>query len=232
MKIAICDDEEVFLRKLQSELNNMLSGTDFLIDCYTSGNSLLSSYTERKYDIVIHDIEMKGMNGIETAEKIRLTDRYVTIAFLTSYEEFAIAGYNVKAERYILKQQPEFMYEEQLKGLINDYSQNHKKFSYSNNNVAFSILLSDIVFFEVFNRSITIHTVEEEYTYYGKLSELVETYKDDGFIKVGKSYLINAAFIKIIKKNDIQLKTGQTIELGRKVKNQVVEEYFNYLSGK
>ena len=73
----------------------------------------------------------------------------VTIAFLTSYEDFAIEGYNVKAERYILKQQPDHMYQEQLRGLFNEYSQNHKKFNYGNNNSAFSVRLSDIIFFEV-----------------------------------------------------------------------------------
>lgn len=232
MKIAICDDEEVFLNKLKSELSKMLVHTDYLIDCYTNGRELLAAYSEKKYDILILDIEMEGLNGIDTAKKIRLTDRVVTIAFLTSYEEFAIAGYNVKAERYILKHQPEFMYREQLKGLIYDYSQNHKRFLFSNNNTSFSLGLSDIIFFEVFNRNITIHTVDSEYTYYGKLSDLVDMYKNDGFIKVGKSYLINASYIKIIKKNDIILKTGQTLELGRKNKSQVIEEYFNYLSGK
>ena len=232
MKIAICDDEEIFLNKLHKHLSSILNYEECTIDKFSGGNALLSSFTKYKYDIIILDIEMNGLNGIETAEKIRGVDRNVTIAFLTSHEDFAIQGYNVKAERYILKQQPDYMYQEQIKGLFNDYNQNHKKFRFSNNNSAFSAFLSDIIYFEVFNRQIVVHTLDQNYTIYGNLSELENEYRYDGFIKVGKSFLINAAFIKFIDKNNIILKNGKTLLLGRTIKNQVVEEYLNYLSGK
>ena len=92
------------------------------------------------------------------------------------------------------------MYQEQLRGLFNEYSQNHKKFNYGNNNSAFSVRLSDIIFFEVYNRKIVVHTMERDFEFYGKLSELNENYKSDGFIKIGKSHLINVGYIKFIEK--------------------------------
>ena len=231
MKIAICDDEKSFLKILHNQLCELFKDKKYTIECFSSGDSLIASFTTGKYDIIILDIEMDGLNGIETAKEIRNTDRNVTIAFLTSYEDFAIEGYSVKAERYILKHQPDYMYQEQLKGLFNEYNQNHKSFNYSNNNSAFSARLSDIVFFEVYNRKIVVHTIEQDFTFYGKLIELYEQYKNDGFIKVGKSHLINAGFIKFIEKNDSVLSNGTKILLGRSIKNQVVEEYLNYLSG-
>lgn len=232
MKIAICDDEEIFLCRLHKHLLSILEDEKCVIDRYTSGNSLLDTFFANKYDIIILDIEMDGLNGIETAKEIRNVDRSVTIAFLTSYETFAIEGYDVKAERYILKQQPDYMYREQIKGLFNDYNQKHRKFSFSNNNSAFSARLSDITYFEVFKRQIVVHTLEQVFTFYGKISELENEYKCDGFIKVGKSFLINAAYIKFIDKNKVIMKNGKTFLLGRTIKNQVVEEYLNYLSGK
>ena len=232
LKIAICDDEELFLNRLYDHLITILEDEQNNIDRYTCGEALLDSFCANKYDIIILDIEMTGLNGIETAKEIRTVDRNVIIAFLTSYEDFAIEGYNVKAERYILKQQPDYMYREQIKGLFNDYNQNHRKFRYSNNNSAFSARLSDIIYFEVYNRQIVVHTSEQEFTFYGKLSDLENEYRCDGFIKVGKSYLINAAYIRFIDGNDIIMKNGQSFLMGRTVKNQVIEEYLNYLSGK
>ncbi len=232
LKIAICDDEDLFLNRLYDQLINILEDEQNNIDRYSCGEALLDSFCANKYDIIILDIEMDGLNGIETAKEIRNIDRNVTIAFLTSYEDFAIDGYKVKAERYILKQQPEYMYHEQIKGLFNEYNQNHKKFRYSNNNSAFSARLSDIIYFEVYNRQIIVHTLEQEFKFYGKLSDLENEYKDDGFIRVGKSFLINAAYIKFIDGNDVILKSGKKFLLGRTVKNQVIEEYLNYLSGK
>lgn len=232
LKIAICDDEEIFLNRLYDHLTDISEDETNNIDRYTSGEALLDSFCANKYDIIILDIEMTGLNGIETANEIRNVDRNVIIAFLTSYEDFAIEGYKVKAERYILKQQPDYMYREQIKGLFNDYYQDHKKFKYSNNNSAFSARLSDIAYFEVYNRQIVVHTMEQEFTFYGKISDLESEYKCDGFIKVGKSFLINAAYIKFIDGNDIIMKNGQSFLMGRTVKKQVIEEYLNYLSGK
>lgn len=232
LKIAVCDDEMLFLKTLKKQISEIILDDNYSIFEFFSGEQLIETFQREKFDILILDIEMDGINGIETARKIRAIDRSVTIAFLTSHENFAIQGYEVNAERYILKQQPEYMYREQLVALFMDYNQNHKRFNYSKSGKAFSVKVSDIIYFEVLNRKITLHSLNGDFDYYGKISELDNEYRNDGFIKVGKSYLINVAHIKFIDKNDIILKDGTTILLGRNIKNQVVEEYLNYLSGK
>lgn len=232
LKIAVCDDEMLFLKTLKKQISEILPDNNYSILEFFSGEQLIESFQREKFDIVILDIEMDGINGIETAKMIRAIDRSVTIAFLTSHETFAIQGYEVNAERYILKQQPEYMYREQLTALFMDYNQNHKRFKYSKSGKVFSVKVSDIIYFEVLNRKITLHSLNGDFDYYGKISEVENEYQNDGFIKVGKSYLINIAHIKFIDKNDIILKNDTKILLGRNIKNQIVEEYLNYLSGK
>ncbi len=105
MRIAICDDEKTFLVKLKKDISDILNGSDYELAEFQSGESLLFAYNEQKYDIIILDIEMNGINGLDTAREIRRCDRSAVMAFLTSYESFAVQGYEVKAERYILKQQ-------------------------------------------------------------------------------------------------------------------------------
>lgn len=232
MNIAICDDEITFLNKLQKQILTILKYEQCHIDQYSSGNNLLELFSPNKYDIIILDIEMNGLTGIETAKKIRDVDRDVTIAFLTSYEDFAIEGYSVKAERYILKNQPVNMYREQLTSLFNEYNQKHQRFNYNSGSKVFSEKLSDITYFEVFNRIIIVHTFDETFKFYGKISELESEYKEKGFMKIGKSYLVNVVNIKFISANEVHMKDGNTIFIGRSIKNQVVEEYMNYLSGR
>ena len=221
MKIAVCDDEMLFLKTLKKQISEIISDDNYSVFEFFSGEQLIESFQREKFDIVILDIEMDGINGIETARKIRDIDRSVTIAFLTNHENFSIQGYDVDAKRYI-----------QLVALFKDYNQNHKRLNYNKNGKAFSVKVSDIIYFEVLNRKITLHSLNGDYDYYGKISELDNEYRNDGFIKVGKSYLINVAHIKFIDKNDVILKDGTTILLGRNIKNQVVDEYLNYLSGK
>ena len=235
MRIAVCDDEKAFLNKLRKEISEILNETEYELTEFSSGEALLDVYNEQKFDIIILDIEMNGINGLDTAREIRKSDRSTVIAFLTSYESFAIQGYEVKAERYILKQQPSNMYKEQLTSLFNEYRLKHKMFVYNNVNKAFSARLSDIQYFEVYVRTITVHVFDGDnktFDFYGRLSELEESYTADGFVKVGKSYLVNISNIKHIDKNGLYMLNGDFISMGRSVRTKVIEVYMDYLSGR
>ena len=125
MKIAICDDEERSVSKIREDLVSLQTSDDeFSFDEFNDGRSLLSDFTEGKYAIIVLDIEMKGLNGLETAEFIRSIDDKVIIIFLTSYEKFACQGYEVRAFRYILKTQPHSIYMKQLDDAIHEYYRN------------------------------------------------------------------------------------------------------------
>lgn len=105
MNIAICDDEQVFLRQLHRKIAD-LKIPDCQIHEFSSGKELLSSFIKGMYEVIILDVEMPELNGLQTAEKIRQTDKSVIISFLTNYAEFAVQGYEVNAFRYILKINP------------------------------------------------------------------------------------------------------------------------------
>ena len=107
VKIAICDDENKFLTKIKEDLSSLQSyENEFSFDEFKTGRELLADFSEGKYALVILDIEMPGLNGLETAEFLRKIDDKVIIIFLTGYEKFACQGYAVRAFRYILKNQP------------------------------------------------------------------------------------------------------------------------------
>ena len=93
-----------------------------LPDCeiheFTSGRDLLSFYVKGMYEVIILDVEMPDLTGLQTAERIRQIDGSVIISFLTNYAEFAVKGYDVGAFRYILKNQPDYVYTKQLNSIM------------------------------------------------------------------------------------------------------------------
>ena len=170
MRIAIVDNEQDFLSNLKNMINESYPEPDKLnIDEYGSGEEFLGDFQKNVYDVIILDIEMKKLNGLETAEKIRLVDNCVIIVFLTSHQEFALQGYEVNAFRYMLKDQPEPMYHRQLSSIFNEYHQTHLTFPVQAQNVTYNILISEIIYFEVFKRTIVLHTTSKIYEFYGKL---------------------------------------------------------------
>lgn len=231
MKIAICDDEEFFLVQLKGLLEACNNTKDKLvIEEFRSGEELLSGFSTDKYDAIILDIEMDGLNGIDAAQQIRSIDSSVIIAFLTSHQEFAIHGYEVNAFRYILKGQPEQMFRRQLVSIIEEYQQRHICFPIQCKNELHSIAVSDIVYFEVFKRTIVLHTEKQQYEYYGKLSDIEKDSRLIGFIKPHKSYYVNLGFIGSVKPTELSMKNGDIIPLSRNQRQYVTDRFLEFLT--
>ena len=139
---------------------------------------------------------VKELTGLDVAEKIRETDKAVIIAFLTSHQEFAPNGYEVNAFRYLLKGQPEQMYIKQLRSIFNEYHQTHMAFSVQMSNTVFNVAVSDILYFEIFKRTIVLHTRINKYQFNGKLSEIEKDERLVNFVKPHKSYYVNLSGLK------------------------------------
>ena len=101
LRIAICEDEEVsrkltlgLIHKIEQEVN---------IESFTDGSSFLSEFYRGKYDLILMDIFMPGITGVETVKRIRKIDDTVPITFLTSSAEHALDGYKYHVDRYLIK---------------------------------------------------------------------------------------------------------------------------------
>ena len=217
MNIAICDDEKVFLKQLHMKINS-LKIHNCQISEFTSGQELLSNFVKGMYEIIILDVEMPGLNGLETAERIRQTDKSVIISFLTNYSEFAVKGYEVGAFRYILKNQPDYAYMEQLLSVFDEYNQKFRTFTFTNRNLTFSFKLIHILYFEVHGRKVTI------------FAEICSELQEYHFVQTNKGMLVNLEHIQQLVKNDIILSNGKKIQLGRTYKDKIISDYLEYTS--
>lgn len=107
MRIALVDDEVSQLYQLRDliseELNELINNAAHKIDGFRSGPSFLDHWTAGSYDVVILDIFMNGMTGVDVAKKIRETDQDVKLVFCSRSNEFAAESYQVNAQYYLLK---------------------------------------------------------------------------------------------------------------------------------
>ena len=231
MNIAICDDEPVFLKKLYKKLTDMKI-PDCRIHEFTSGKELLKLYVKGMYEVVILDVEMPDLNGLQTAERIRQIDKSVIIAFLTNYSELAVHGYDVGAFRYILKNQPDYVYTKQLNSIVDECKQRFKTFSFTNKNISFKFRLADIIYFEGHKRKVSLFTVTGELEYGGDFTEICSELIKYNFILINRGLLVNLEQIQNISKSDIILSNGRKIPIGRTYKEEVVSRYLDFAAGR
>lgn len=106
MKIALIDDDSAQIRELSEMLQKILETIGYMtenISTFDSGEVFLSDWKSGRYDLILIDIFMKGISGVEVARRIRETDNDVWLVFCTTSNEFASESYEVNAQYYLHK---------------------------------------------------------------------------------------------------------------------------------
>ena len=115
IRIAMVEDEAAVREQLQGYIQRYTRqyGTEFAVTEFSDGVEILDAYRP-VYDIVLLDVEMKHLDGMETARRIRALDADVVLIFITNMAQYAIKGYAVGALDYVLKPVPYFAFSQQL----------------------------------------------------------------------------------------------------------------------
>ena len=106
MRICFCDDEPAMRQLLEQMVRRWAqqTGTACELSCCASAEQMLFENQENfAFDLILLDIQMERMDGIQLAKTIRQRDQRVLIAFLTAVREHVFEGYEVQAVRYLLK---------------------------------------------------------------------------------------------------------------------------------
>ena len=103
-KILVVDDERINLRLLEG----MLSGTDMEVHTARDGETALARAKENEYALVLLDVMMPGLDGFETAERLRAdpANRHLPIMFVTAIskeQKHVFKGYEMGAVDYLFK---------------------------------------------------------------------------------------------------------------------------------
>ncbi len=197
MRIAICDDEVSMVQILEEKIKKLLP--DAVIDKYLSGDELIASGS--KPDILFLDIQMPGMDGMETAKMLRQDNEDMILIFVTAAEEYVFQAFDVGAFHYLVKP----FSDEKLKEVVTKAVHNIKRSSRLEKDEKYimvqtagshiKIFLRDIVYAEVYNRKVIIHTRSTDIEYYGKLQELSDMAGTD-FFRTHRAYLVHFKYVE------------------------------------
>ncbi len=229
-QIAICDDESIILKLLEglvrrwAEKNNI----KVKVEIFSSSESFLFTYEEdKRFDILLLDIEMSGMNGVDLAQIIREQNKSIQIIFITGYMNYIAQGYDVEALNYLLKPVNEDKLFEVLHKAIERISVSEKVLYIESNGEMIQLPLHSILYAEVDRNYITIYSLEGKYTRKQTLKEL-EDELDKRFFRAGRSFLVNLMHIKRTSRTEVELKNGDIIPLSRGRYEEINQAIINY----
>lgn len=198
MQIAVCDDEKNVRELLADKIRSLFPSAELAL--YPSGEELLAADTPT--DILLLDIQMPGKDGMQTAREFRAKNRQAAIIFVTALEEYVFQAFDVEAFHYLVKPFDDDKFASVLQTAVN------RRLEKSVNATASLVITKggehitvnpqEIIYAEVFDRKIILHTLQDEIEYYGKMKELEKKVGED-FYRPHRAYLVNMNYIRKIR---------------------------------
>ena len=230
MRIAICDDETRILDILFEKTRDVLAkeNRDAQISLFSDPKKLLARYREdaNPFDILFLDIRMDGLDGIRLAEEIRQKDSRVLLVFITSSAEYVFRGYEVKAFRYLMKNELDFGFSKVLRDTIDELEHSgDDRFTFQFGGETISLELRHIYYFESKKRIVNIQLSGSSYRTYAKLDDIENALADKDFIRCHQSFLVNAKKILRLGGGEIVLKNECVIPVSKKYRKSVNDAY-------
>lgn len=217
IRTAICDDLPTDREIVCSYLNRWAKerGNSAAISMFSSAESFLFQFDDNKaYDLLLLDIEMNELSGVELAKRIREVNREVQIIFISGYNEYISDGYEVEALNYILKPVNYEKLAAVLDKAADKIKKNERAIFFELNDGMVRVPLYEIVYIEVRANYITVHTPKEEFSIKTTLSK-IEKELDSRFFRTNRSYLVNLRYVRRTSKTDVTLLDGTTVPLSR-----------------
>lgn len=233
-KIAICDDmkkEREYLCALVRDWAKR-SGRSALVFEFSSAEAFLFEYPEEKdFDILLLDIMMKEMDGLELARKIRKTDCKMQIIFITGVPDFIAEGYEVSALNYLVKPVDPDKLWRVLDRAANGLQKSEKVLKIpledQKERCTLFVPLSSIVYVEAQKQFVLISVRDEKgkENVYKTKRTLAETEKDldPFFFRCHRSYIVNLRYVSKLKRNAAVLNDNKEIPVSRSMKKSIAD---------
>lgn len=231
LTIAICDDEKPIIEKIKETVIDTMKERDneYQIVEFKSGEEVIeyTSSGENEIDILFLDIQMDGMDGMETARRLREYDRTTEIIFVTSIGEMWSEGYTVRAFRFIEKPVNRDIIRKNLSECLVEIVRKRGSFLIVKTDTGTRKVYSrDIVCIEAMRKMIKIYTRDEVLEYRYTLTEVMKNIEEQLFVQCHRSYLANLIYIKEVGSKDILMKNGLKVPISRSKHKEVLEKYF------
>ena len=239
LRIAIVDDESLQIQLIQKIAEDFFEGKhkQISINTFTSGEALLADSI--CYDLIFLDIQMSGIDGIETAQRLRVKNKKSALIYITSYQNYIQKSMTIHPFAFILKP----VSEEEVRKNLDDYliytdfvnEKNPSELYYLNttDDRHFYINMDDILYFHYLdNRIVEVVLHNAKYKIKDSMTNIYSLLNHEYFIIPNQSFIVNVHHIDEIdgKNKKLVMKNGGLVLIPRRKYNEVIEILNRYIA--
>ena len=219
LRIAIVEDEEEYIKQLQKYVRRFSdeNGQEIEVSVFRDGNEIVANYSP-EFDILLLDIEMPVLDGLNAARKIRKVDEKVVMMFITNVANYAIHGYEVGA---LLRFQRAV---DRARQRVDD------EILLTLRDGVVKVSVRQIYYVEVQNRMLIYHTMNGDYTMRGTMKSVEEQLAKYHFVKCNHWYIVNLSHVERISKDTVTV-AGTELEISRRSRTSFLNALTDFMGG-
>lgn len=232
IRVAIVEDDAEVQGVLQEYVRRYTRqyGTEFEVTVFADGVDILEDY-RAVYDIIFLDVEMKHLDGMTTAERIRQMDADVILIFITNMAQYAIRGYSVGALDYVLKPVPYFAFSQQLLKAVARLEKRAKHYLTVPVEGGLRRLdTASIYYLESEGHRVHFYTDEGDFSAPGTLKAVEEKLAGRPFARCNSGYLVNLAQVQAVQQNTVQVGPYE-LQVSRPKRKAFLAALTDYIGG-
>ena len=219
LQVGLCDDEPVLLDTLEEKVRRCFSENLIFaeIQAFTGGQNLLYEAEDgKRFDLLLLDIEMPGMDGLELASRLRLLLPDALLIFITSHVEFALDAYELSTFRYIPKNNMDGRLEHALLDAAAAIQlQQSQSYIISNQNRLERIPLKNLLYIQHVEKNSLLVTDLPAFKVRKTLQEIYEELNPDDFLFIDRGFIVNLSHVMSVKVGCCILRDGTRLPVSQ-----------------
>jgi DNA-binding LytR/AlgR family response regulator len=233
IKIAVIEDKATDQEIIQGFFAQYIKEkkADLSLTIFGNAESFLKDFTIDEYDLILMDINLTGMSGLEASAKIRKIDQDVVLVFMTNLAQYAIEGYKFNAFDYMVKPIAYWDFSERLfKALQHVGNRKKTKVLIFENGKKVIMPLTSIYYVEVSDHLLVYHTKDGTFRTYGALKDLSQELEGSGFALCNSCFLVNLAYVMNVEGFNVKV-GGDDLLISHPKRKAFLQELNQYLGG-
>ncbi|MGN0375259.1 MAG: LytR/AlgR family response regulator transcription factor [Butyrivibrio sp.] len=234
MYIAICDDDSKVTNRLKSDIYTLFKSIkdDVDISVFSKGTDLIETIKneELHYDVLLLDVDMPDISGLEVAKILRETNEDIIIIFISSYEKYVFDSFEYNPFRFIRKNRIKEELSIALKSAYALYKKREGRYIViKSDDGEYRVEQSKICYFEIVKRKLFIHLADNKVLSMWKpIKDFINEIKDGDFVKIHSGCAVNMKYIKEYTNYDVTLDNGEKLITSRSGIKTLKEELNKY----